>query len=102
MKLNGDIKCFTWLGFFFKFENINKFNLIDCILSFLYYKSQYLHTVILPIKTNEIIQMRRIYRYTGLFISPSGTSELDCATTKKDTAERSISIGRESLKVFLY
>ena len=38
--------------------------------------------------------------YTGLFISASGTSELDCATTKKDTAERSISIGRESLKVF--
>ena len=39
---------------------------------------------------------------TGLFISPSGTSELDCATTKTDTTERSISIGRESLKVFLY
>ena len=38
--------------------------------------------------------------YTGLFISPSGTSELDCATTKTDTAERSISRGRESLKVF--
>ena len=37
---------------------------------------------------------------TGLFISPSGTSELDCATTKTDTAERSISIGRESPKVF--
>ena len=37
--------------------------------------------------------------YTGLFISPSGNSELDCATTKTDTAERSISIGRESLKV---
>ena len=37
---------------------------------------------------------------TGLFISPSGTSELDCATTKKDRAERSISIGTESLKVF--
>ena len=37
---------------------------------------------------------------TGLFIRPSGTSELDCATTKTDTAERSISIGRESLKVF--
>ena len=37
---------------------------------------------------------------TGLFISPSGTSEIDCATTKTDTAERSISIGRESLKVF--
>jgi len=40
--------------------------------------------------------------YTGLFISPSGTSELDCATTKKDTAERSISIGREYLKVFFF
>ena len=41
--------------------------------------------------------------YTGLFISPSGTSANDCATTKTDTAERSISIGRESLKVsFLY
>ena len=39
------------------------------------------------------------YIYTGLFISPSGTSELDCATTKTDTTERSISIGRESLKV---
>ena len=40
------------------------------------------------------------FNYTGLFISPSGTSELDCATTKKDATERSISIGRESLKVF--
>ena len=38
--------------------------------------------------------------YTGLFISPSGISELDCATTKTDTAERSISMGRESLQVF--
>ena len=38
--------------------------------------------------------------YTGLFISPSGISELDCATTKTDIAERSISIGRESLQVF--
>ena len=38
--------------------------------------------------------------YTGLFISPSGIYELDCATTKTDTAERSISIGRESLQVF--
>ena len=37
---------------------------------------------------------------TGLFISPSGISELDCATTKTDTAERYISIGRESLQVF--
>ena len=38
--------------------------------------------------------------YTELFISPSGISELNCATTKTDTAERSISIGRESLQVF--
>ena len=37
--------------------------------------------------------------YTGLFISPSVISKLDCATTKTDTAERSISIGRESLQV---
>ena len=37
---------------------------------------------------------------TGLFISPSETSELDCAKTKKDRAERSISISTESLKVF--
>ena len=41
-----------------------------------------------------------IYIYTGLFISLSGISELDCATTNTDTAERSISIGRESLQVF--
>ena len=40
--------------------------------------------------------------YTGLFISTSGISEFDCATTQTDTAERSISIGRESLQVFLY
>ena len=37
---------------------------------------------------------------TELFISPSGTSELDCATTKKNKAKRSISIGKVSLKVF--
>ena len=37
--------------------------------------------------------------HTGFFISPSGIFELDCATTKTDTAE-SISIGRESLQVF--
>jgi len=39
-------------------------------------------------------------KHTGLFITPSGISELDCATTKTDTAERSISIDRESLQVF--
>ena len=45
-------------------------------------------------------QKRSLRGNTGLFISPSGNSELDCATTKRDTAERSISIGREFLKVF--
>ena len=50
------------------------------------------------------IQKRLVFDntiYRVLFISPSGISELDCATTKTDTAERSISIGRESLQVFL-
>ena len=39
-------------------------------------------------------------RSKGLFISPSGISEFDCTTTKTDTAERSVSICRESLQVF--
>ena len=43
---------------------------------------------------------RLCFLHTGLFINPSGISELDCAITKTDTAERSISIGRESLQVF--
>jgi hypothetical protein len=41
-----------------------------------------------------------IILYTELFTSSSGISELDCATTKTDTAERSISIDREPLQVF--
>jgi hypothetical protein len=47
-----------------------------------------------------IVWMRLVATYTGLFISPSGISEIDRATAKTDTAERSISIGRESLQVF--
>ena len=43
-----------------------------------------------------------VTKNTGLFISLSGNSELDCATTKTDTAERSISIGRVSLQVFFF
>jgi hypothetical protein len=46
------------------------------------------------------LSMMSSFYNTGLFISPSRTYELDCATTKTDTAETSISIGRESLKVF--
>ena len=44
---------------------------------------------------------RQDFHRTGLFISPSGISKLDCATTKTDTAKRSISIGREPLQVFV-
>jgi hypothetical protein len=39
-------------------------------------------------------------RYRVIHKSP-GTSELGCATTKTDTAERIISMGRESLHAFL-
>jgi len=40
---------------------------------------------------SRLIESRRWHRLsTGLFISPSGIYELDCATTKTDTAERSI------------
>ena len=52
------------------------------------------------LEERERLYMMLEHKYTGLFISPSGISELDCATTKTDTAERSISIGRESLQVF--
>ena len=47
-----------------------------------------------------VLKAKNHYTCTGLFISPSGISELDCATTKTDTAERIISIGREYLQVF--
>ena len=46
------------------------------------------------------LSVEELTLYTGLFISPFGISELDCATTKTGTAERSISIGRVSLQVF--
>ena len=49
----------------------------------------------------RVPQFQKRHDYTGLFISPSGISELDYATTKTDTAERRISIGRESLQVFI-
>ena len=47
--------------------------------------------------TNRVCSTHR-----GLFVSPSGISELDCTTNKTDTAERSISIGRELLQVFFF
>ena len=55
--------------------------------------------ILLPISSNYKALRPEVY-CTGLFISSSGVSEIDCATTKTDTAERSISIGRESLQVF--
>ena len=39
------------------------------------------------------------HKNTGLFTSHSGISKIDCATTKTDTTERSISMDRESLQV---
>ena len=54
----------------------------------------------MKLNIDSIITLIYIYIYTGLFITPSGISELDCTTTKTDTAERSISIDRESLQVF--
>jgi len=60
----------------------------------------FIEEMLKDISAAEKVKLKLICSTTGLFISPSGTSELDCATTKTDTAERSISIGRESLKVF--
>ena len=48
----------------------------------------------------DILRVNSYVAYTELFISHSRISEFDCATTKTDTAERSISIGKESLQVF--
>ena len=64
----------------------------------LFFKFLYSYRAFLMINIYYLYQEMHIY--TGLFISPSGISELDCATTKTDTAERSISIGTESLQVF--
>jgi len=51
-----------------------------------------------PLENRSVYEM--MWKNTGLFIIPSGNSELDCATTKTDTAERSMLTGRESLKVY--
>jgi len=66
-----------------------------------------MHNILHAQKSNKVNftqeqakKAQRGSRSTGLFVSPSGISELDCATTKTDTAKRSISIGGESLQVF--
>ena len=63
---------------------------------FMFYRSRFCVHFSRPLARRCVIRSP----YTGLFVSPSGIFELDCATTKTDTAERSISIGRESLQVF--
>jgi hypothetical protein len=61
---------------------------------------------IVPNYISSVIQSELLYlidesihKYTGLFISPSGISELCSTITKTDTAERSISTDRETLQV---
>ena len=56
----------------------------------------------MTLTNNKLYTFALTFINTGLFISPPVISELDCATTETDTAERSISIGRESLQFFLY
>ena len=53
----------------------------------------YIYIYIPSLDLNNLLKAKRS-KSTGLFVSPSGISELDCATTKTDTAERSIPIGR--------
>ena len=81
-----------------------QFNLLKPGGFFTYHQFQHpkiLHDIRLALSVLYGSQNRqRPSLYTWLFISPSGISELDCPTTKTDTAERSISIGRESLQVF--
>ena len=74
------------------------FLLLMRILQILYTRGEVKRTLELREKLKS--SLKTLIQYTGLFISPSGISELDCATTKTDTVERSISIGRESLQVF--
>ena len=79
-------------------ESISSTLNMDAACSFrMLHSTTKLHTVTI-IKTN--LKYTHSVYYTGLFISPSGISELDRTTTKTDTAERSISVGRESLQVF--
>ena len=70
--------------------------LLRCILTVFYQR----HVSALVMSHLQVDYFFLVRQNTGLFISPSGTSELDCATTKTEAAERSISIRRESFKVF--
>ena len=46
--------------------------------------------IMTPKTGGKVVTQNRNFTSNQLFISPSGTSELDCATTKIDTTERSI------------
>jgi hypothetical protein len=59
------------------------------IVQFVFKKMQQVYLLTKCMKyTNFVVAVP--VSYTGLFISPSRNSELRCATTKTDTAERSI------------
>ena len=62
--------------------------------------NKFISSLVFRVKVEYEIFCGKVLVCTGLFISPSGISELDCTTTKTDTAERSITIGRESIQVF--
>ena len=63
-------------------------------------RRRYVHKIEICTRCAVVLKSINFLFNTGLFVSPSAISELDCATTKKDTAERSISIAREPLQVF--
>jgi len=52
-----------------------------------------------PLPSTYAIDLNSSYTY--LFISPSGVSEIGCATTKTNPAERSVSTERERHSKFL-
>ena len=78
----------------FGFELCSNLQVLECVGLIISYECSPL------IRKLICISILCMFVYTGLSISPSGISEFDCATTKTDTAERNISIGRESLQVF--
>ena len=74
-------------------EKIGKFH-IYCRVPELWFLNFFQPKKFSAVVPEKFILVFYMVIYIGLFISPSGISELDCATTKTDTAERSISIGR--------
>ena len=89
------------LGGFLQTDMKNKSTLIKIHFDFIITNLHFLSYILrLSYKPSSVRQTSRTINNKGLFISPSGISELDCATTKTDMAERSMSICTESLQVF--